>query len=111
MYVTVLLAVSKDQLVNSLESELTDKNDMVLLNEILNASSLDDGEFSREWVAVFGEVTLADTGANSSVGEMESNQSSSSGFLPSQLLDQNMNNLQRSLQGRPVFIPDIIIPD
>ncbi|XP_013909971.1 PREDICTED: islet cell autoantigen 1 isoform X2 [Thamnophis sirtalis] len=92
-------AVSKDQLVSSLEPEPTDKNDMVLLNEILNASSLDDGEFSREWVAVFGEVTLAETGANSSVGEMESNQSSSSGFLPSQLLDQNMNNLQRSLQG------------
>ncbi|XP_034257884.1 islet cell autoantigen 1 isoform X5 [Pantherophis guttatus] len=92
-------AVSKDQLVSTLEPEPTDKNDMVLLNEILNASSLDDGEFSREWVAVFGEVTLAETGASSSVGEMESNQSSSSGFLPSQLLDQNMNNLQRSLQG------------
>ncbi|XP_026562112.1 islet cell autoantigen 1 isoform X6 [Pseudonaja textilis] len=91
-------AVSKDQLVSSLEPEPTDKNDMVLLNEILNASSLDDGEFSREWVAVFGEVTLADTGANSSVGEIESSQSPS-GFLPSQLLDQNMNNLQRSLQG------------
>ncbi|XP_070584099.1 islet cell autoantigen 1 isoform X4 [Erythrolamprus reginae] len=92
-------SVSKDQLVSSLEPESTDKNDMVLLNEILNASSLDDGEFSREWVAVFGEETLAETGANSSMGEMDSSQSSSSGFLPSQLLDQNMNNLQRSLQG------------
>lgn len=96
---------------STLEPEPTDKNDMVLLNEILNASSLDDSEFSREWVAVFGEATLAETGASSSVGEMESNQSSSSGFLPSQLLDQNMNNLQRSLQGKLVFIPDIIIPN
>ncbi|KAM6449988.1 islet cell autoantigen 1 isoform 4-T4 [Liasis olivaceus] len=90
---------TKDLLVNSLEPEPTDKNDMVLLNEILSASSLDDSEFSREWAAVFGEDTLADTGTNSSVGEMESNQSPSSGFLPSQLLDQNMNNLQSSLQG------------
>ncbi|XP_063159757.1 islet cell autoantigen 1 isoform X6 [Candoia aspera] len=89
----------KDLLVNSLEPEPSDKNDMVLLNEILNASSLDDGEFSREWAAVFGEDPLADAGTNSSVGEMESSQSSSSGFLPSQLLDQNMNNLQSSLQG------------
>ncbi|KAM6449995.1 islet cell autoantigen 1 isoform 11-T11 [Liasis olivaceus] len=92
-------AATKDLLVNSLEPEPTDKNDMVLLNEILSASSLDDSEFSREWAAVFGEDTLADTGTNSSVGEMESNQSPSSGFLPSQLLDQNMNNLQSSLQG------------
>ncbi|XP_062979435.1 islet cell autoantigen 1 isoform X2 [Elgaria multicarinata webbii] len=89
---------SKDPLANSLEPEAADKDDMVLLNEILNASSLDDGEFSREWTAVFGEDPLADIATNSSVGEMESNQSSS-GFLPSQLLDQNMNDLQSSLQG------------
>lgn len=75
---------------------------MVLLNEILNASSLDDGEFSREWTAVFGEDPLADLAINSTVGELETHQSSvpsSSGFLPSQLLDQNMNDLQSSLQG------------
>ncbi|XP_054847820.1 islet cell autoantigen 1 isoform X2 [Eublepharis macularius] len=80
-----------------------DKDDILLLNEILNASSLDDGEFSREWTAVFGEDPLADITTNSSGGEMEINQSTSSsspsGFLPSQLLDQNMNDLQSSLQG------------
>ncbi|XP_053118917.1 islet cell autoantigen 1 isoform X1 [Hemicordylus capensis] len=93
-------AASKDLLANALEPEATDKDDMVLLNEILNASSLDDGEFSREWTAVFGEDPLADLATNSSVGEMESNQPpSSSGFLPSQLLDQNMNDLQSSLRG------------
>ncbi|XP_060638178.2 islet cell autoantigen 1 isoform X1 [Anolis sagrei] len=91
---------SKDLLTGSPEMEATDKDDMVLLNEILNATSLDDSEFSREWTAVFGEDPLADMATNSSVGEMESNQtSSSSGFLPSQLLDQNMNDLQSSLQG------------
>lgn len=89
-----------DPLANSLETEATDKDDMVLLNEILNASSLDDGEFSREWAAVFGEDPLADMPTSSSAGEMENNQSSASGFLPSQLLDQNMNDLQSSLQGR-----------
>ncbi|XP_072859331.2 islet cell autoantigen 1 isoform X1 [Pogona vitticeps] len=93
---------SKYLLTNSLEPEAADKADMVLLNEILNASSLDDGEFSWEWTPGFGEDSLADTPANSSMGEMEGNHpssSSSSGFLPSQLLDQNMNNLQSSFQG------------
>uniref|UniRef100_A0A8D0GU76 Islet cell autoantigen Ica1 C-terminal domain-containing protein n=1 Tax=Sphenodon punctatus TaxID=8508 RepID=A0A8D0GU76_SPHPU len=71
---------------------------MVLLNEILNASSLDEGEFSKEWTAVFGEEPLADPTTNCSGGEME-NAPSSSGFLPSQLLDQNMSDLQSSLQG------------
>ncbi|XP_028942184.1 islet cell autoantigen 1 [Antrostomus carolinensis] len=94
---------SKDQFVRSLESEPGDKDDMVLLNEILNASSLDEGEFSKEWTAVFGQVALADLTMNSSAGDMESTSSSvaptPSGYLPSQLLDQNMNDLQSSLHG------------
>ncbi|KFR11925.1 Islet cell autoantigen 1, partial [Opisthocomus hoazin] len=92
---------SKDQFVRSLESEAGDKDDMVLLNEILNASSLDEGEFSKEWTAVFGQVALADLTMNSSGGDVENTSSSvappPSGFLPSQLLDQNMNDLQSSL--------------
>ncbi|KFP09705.1 Islet cell autoantigen 1, partial [Egretta garzetta] len=92
---------SKDQFVRSLESEPGDKDDMVLLNEILNASSLDEGEFSKEWTAVFGQVALADLTMNSSAGDTENTSSSvaptPSGFLPSQLLDQNMNDLQSSL--------------
>ncbi|NXI91228.1 ICA69 protein, partial [Psophia crepitans] len=92
---------SKDQFVRSLESEPGDKDDMVLLNEILNASSLDEGEFSKEWTAVFGQVALADLTTNSSAGDAENTSSSvastPSGYLPSQLLDQNMNDLQSSL--------------
>ncbi|KFP98155.1 Islet cell autoantigen 1, partial [Haliaeetus albicilla] len=92
---------SKDQFVRSLESEPGDKDDMVLLNEILNASSLDEGEFSKEWTAVFGQVALADLTMNSSAGDVENTSSSvaptPSGYLPSQLLDQNMNDLQSSL--------------
>ncbi|XP_065688212.1 islet cell autoantigen 1 isoform X2 [Patagioenas fasciata] len=94
---------SKDQFVRSLESESGDKDDMVLLNEILNASSLDEGEFSKEWTAVFGQVALADLSTNSSAGDVENTASSvaptPSGYLPSQLLDQNMNDLQSSLHG------------
>ncbi|KAM9025036.1 islet cell autoantigen 1 isoform 1-T6 [Ara ararauna] len=92
---------SKNQFVKSLESEPGDN--MVLLNEILNASSPDDGEFSKEWTAVFGQVALADLTMNSSAGDMESTSLSvaptPSGYLPSQLLDQNMNDLQSSLHG------------
>ncbi|XP_061852854.1 islet cell autoantigen 1 isoform X1 [Colius striatus] len=94
---------SKDHFMRSLESEPGDKDDMVLLNEILNASSLDEGEFSKEWTAVFGQVALADVTMNSSAGDAEGTSSSvapaPSGYLPSQLLDQNMNDLQSSLHG------------
>ncbi|NXP84723.1 ICA69 protein, partial [Passerina amoena] len=90
---------SKEKFVRSLEPELGDKDDMVLLNEILNASSLDEGEFSKEWTAVFGQA--ADLTLNSSARDGESTSSSAvpapSGYLPSQLLDQNMNDLQSSL--------------
>ncbi|KAJ7407721.1 islet cell autoantigen 1 [Pitangus sulphuratus] len=92
---------SKEQFVRSLEPEPGDKDDMVLLNEILNASSLDEGEFSKEWTAVFGQV--ADLTTNSSTRDGENPSSSvvpaPSGYLPSQLLDQNMNDLQSSLHG------------
>lgn len=85
----------------SLEPEPGDKDDMVLLNEILNASSLDEGEFSKEWTAVFGQA--ADLTMNSSARDGENASSSAapapSGYLPSQLLDQNMNDLQSSLHG------------
>lgn len=87
----------------SLELEPGDKDDMVLLNEILNASSLDEGEFSKEWTAVFGQVAHSDLTMNTSAGDAENTSSSvaptPSGYLPSQLLDQNMNNLQSSLHG------------
>ncbi|XP_032558826.1 islet cell autoantigen 1 isoform X1 [Chiroxiphia lanceolata] len=92
---------SKEQFVRSLEPEPGDKDDMVLLNEILNASSLDEGEFSKEWTAVFGQV--GDLTTNSSTRDGENTSSSvvpsPSGYLPSQLLDQNMNDLQSSLHG------------
>ncbi|XP_025892045.1 islet cell autoantigen 1 [Nothoprocta perdicaria] len=94
---------SKDPFVRSLEREPSDKDDLVLLNEILNASSLDEGEFSKEWTAVFGHAAPAEPAGSSAPGDGEaataSATASPSGYLPSQLLDQNMNDLQSSLHG------------
>ncbi|TKC47478.1 hypothetical protein EI555_017966 [Monodon monoceros] len=55
----------------TLEPEGADKDDLLLLSEIFNASSLEEGEFSKEWAAVFGD---------------------------SRLLDQNMKDFQASLE-------------
>ncbi|XP_027727835.1 islet cell autoantigen 1 isoform X1 [Vombatus ursinus] len=81
------------------ESEVTDKDDMQLLNEILNASSLDEGDFSKEWTAVFGNKQTPEPTATCAPGEPEPGPPPSSSFLPSQLLDKNMHDLQSSLQG------------
>ncbi|XP_074124632.1 islet cell autoantigen 1 isoform X3 [Sminthopsis crassicaudata] len=81
------------------ESEVTEKDDMQLLNEILNASSLDEGDFSKEWTAVFGDQQSLEPTATAAPGEPEPGPPASSSFLPSQLLDKNMHDLQSSLQG------------
>uniref|UniRef100_A0A669QSS3 Islet cell autoantigen 1 n=2 Tax=Phasianus colchicus TaxID=9054 RepID=A0A669QSS3_PHACC len=91
---------SKEQFAKSLETR--DKDDLVLLNDILNTSSLEEGEFSKEWTAVFGQDALTDLAMNSSAGDGDNTSavaSTPSGYLPSQLLDQNMNDLQSSLHG------------
>ncbi|XP_057619488.1 islet cell autoantigen 1 isoform X2 [Chionomys nivalis] len=81
------------------EPEGGDKDDLLLLNEIFSASSLDEGEFSREWAAVFGDDGLKEPAPVGAQGEPDPKPQISSGFLPSQLLDQNMKDLQASLQG------------
>lgn len=80
------------------EPEGADKDDLVLLSEIFNASSLEEGEFSREWAAVFGDDRLKEPAPTVAPGEPDSKPQTGSGFLPSQLLDQNMKDLQASLQ-------------
>ncbi|XP_057619589.1 islet cell autoantigen 1 isoform X5 [Chionomys nivalis] len=80
------------------EPEGGDKDDLLLLNEIFSASSLDEGEFSREWAAVFGDDGLKEPAPVGAQGEPDPKPQISSGFLPSQLLDQNMKDLQASLQ-------------
>lgn len=80
------------------EPESGDKDDLLLLNEIFSTSSLDEGEFSREWAAVFGDDRLKEPAPMGAQGEPDPKPQIGSAFLPSQLLDQNMKDLQASLQ-------------
>jgi hypothetical protein len=58
---------------------------MTILNEILNAPSTEDDEFSAEWHAVFGDGRMsAPTGTNQG-----SEPDQHSEFMPSNLLDLN----------------------
>ncbi|XP_025785236.1 islet cell autoantigen 1 isoform X6 [Puma concolor] len=82
----------------TLEPEGADKDDLLLLSEIFNASSLDEGEFSKEWAAVFGDGRPKEPVPTVAAGEPDPRPQAGSGFLPSQLLDQNMKDLQASLQ-------------
>ncbi|KAK1173176.1 islet cell autoantigen 1-like isoform X1 [Acipenser oxyrinchus oxyrinchus] len=79
---------------SSQEHDGGDKDEMAFMNEILNTSPLEDEDFSKEWQAVFGE-DISLSSANTSAAE-EPFHDDPSGFLPSQLLDQNMNHLQAS---------------
>ncbi|XP_063108591.1 islet cell autoantigen 1-like [Cavia porcellus] len=81
------------------EPDSADKDDLLLLSEIFNASSLEEGEFSKEWAAVFGDNWLKEPAPAGALGEPDAKFQTGSGFLPSQLLDQNMKDLQASLQG------------
>ncbi|XP_055974387.1 islet cell autoantigen 1 isoform X2 [Sorex fumeus] len=80
------------------EHEGADKDDLLLLSEIFSASSLEEGEFSKEWAAVFGDSRLKEPVCTGALGEPDPKAPAGSGFLPSQLLDQNMKDLQASLQ-------------
>ncbi|XP_040116457.1 islet cell autoantigen 1 isoform X9 [Oryx dammah] len=80
------------------EPEGADKDDLLLLSEIFNASSLEEGEFSKEWAAVFGDGRLKEPVPTVAPGEPDPRPQAGSGFLPSQLLDQNIKDLQASLE-------------
>ncbi|XP_028672870.1 islet cell autoantigen 1 isoform X2 [Erpetoichthys calabaricus] len=88
---------TQDLLTNTEDLDIADKDEMTLLNEILNASSVEEGDFSKEWKAAFGDDDLLDTATDPGAGDVLQEEESPSGFLPSQLLDQNMNNLDSSL--------------
>ncbi|XP_069443674.1 islet cell autoantigen 1 isoform X8 [Ovis canadensis] len=80
------------------EPEGADKDDLLLLSEIFSASSLEEGEFSKEWAAVFGDGRLKEPVPAAVPGEPDPRPQAGSGFLPSQLLDQNIKDLQASLE-------------
>lgn len=81
-------------------------DEMALLNEILNSSSLEEGDFSQEWRAVFGEEDSA--GGASKAGHVETPSEQSSCFLPSQLLDQNMNSLHSPFSSEMFFTSHLL---
>ncbi|XP_062899869.1 islet cell autoantigen 1 isoform X2 [Mobula hypostoma] len=83
-------------LINSIESQTSDKDEMALLNEILNGTSLEEGDFSREWQAVFGEGLYSPN--HPTAGESDQSPSPSS-FLPSQLFDKSLGDLSSSVTG------------
>ncbi|XP_044064126.1 islet cell autoantigen 1 [Siniperca chuatsi] len=77
------------------ELEREEKDSMALLNEILGSMSVDEGDFSREWTKVFGDTEEGMSAASGRPAEAQ--QKENSFFLPSQLLDQSLNNVQSSL--------------
>ncbi|XP_049438515.1 islet cell autoantigen 1 [Epinephelus fuscoguttatus] len=103
---------SEDQLISLVNDNTSDKtteeseaekDSMALLNEILGSMSVDEGDFSREWTEVFGDT---EEGAGAASGRpAEAQQKENSFFLPSQLLDQSLNNPQSSLSDWAGIIP------
>ncbi|XP_059159770.1 islet cell autoantigen 1-like isoform X2 [Physella acuta] len=71
-----------------------DKDDMTLLNEILNAPSTGEDEFAQEWNSVFG----AHSGMTPDVVPQEPEVARQrSEFLPSSLLDTQMSSLSSGM--------------
>lgn len=77
------------------ESEGEETDSMALLNEILGGLSVEEGDFSQEWTEVFGETEEGTSAASTRPTEAQDKENSF--FLPSQLLDQSLNNLQSSI--------------
>lgn len=76
-----------DLLCDNIEADDSEKDDMTLLNEILNAPSTGEDEFTREWQAVFGPTTHS-TATNLTPVESDQPQTPA-GFMPSSLLDMS----------------------
>lgn len=99
----LVFARNEDPFSATLESEAEEKDSVALLNEILGGMSVDEGNFSQEWTEVFGDtddVTSAASGRTAESGQQKEN----AFFLPSQLLDQSLNNLQSSLSGEGILV-------
>nr|XP_043890202.1 islet cell autoantigen 1 isoform X1 [Solea senegalensis] len=76
-----------------------EQDSMTLLSQILGSAAVDEGDFSREWTEVFGDAE--DETSASSGRPAETQQTLSSAFfLPSQLLDQNLDHLTSSVSGQ-----------
>ncbi len=82
-----ILSSVSDLLTEDLQVDDTEKDDLTLLNEILNAPpTTGEDDFSREWQAVFGGAPVS-VGANYTPVEPE--QPDTAEFMPSNLLDMS----------------------
>ena len=92
---------------DDLEVNDTDKDNLTLLNEILNAPASRD-EFSREWTEVFGDVAPSGgSRVNPLVQQQERDmRTQQADFLPSNLLDVNPTALldPTPVQGHTCFL-------
>ncbi|XP_070185413.1 islet cell autoantigen 1-like isoform X1 [Littorina saxatilis] len=83
-------AGGKDLLTPTQEQEDADKDDLSLLNEILNAPSTGEDEFTQEWQAVFGaqmNITPDTVPAERDLSRRQAE------FMPSSLLDTQLSAL------------------
>lgn len=85
-----MFAGNKDLLTGPLEPEDIEKDDLSLLNEILNAPSTGEDEFTQEWQAVFGgslNITPDTVPAERDSSRQQAE------FMPSSLLDSQLAGL------------------
>ena len=95
------ITVPKDLLTDNPEEDEPEKDDLTLLNEILNAPPTGD-DFSREWQAVFGSTPLS---TNTNLTPVEPDQNNTAEFMPSNLLDMTRQiNAMALNQGSFLFI-------
>ena len=81
-----------------LEVDDSEKDDITLLNEILNAPTGGGDDFTKEWQAVFGATPLS-SGANITPVEPDQPQNPAD-FMPSNLLDLNQQMASMSIPGK-----------
>ena len=84
-------AGGKDLLTGSVEQDDADKDDLSLLNEILNAPSTGEDEFTQEWQAVFGAPAMSVT-PDTVPAERDPSRRQAE-FMPSSLLDTQLSAL------------------
>ena len=85
-----MLAGTKDLLTGTQEQEDADKDDLSLLNEILNAPSTGEDEFTQEWQAVFGAPMTITPDTVPAEQDLSRRQAE---FMPSSLLDTQLSGL------------------
>ncbi|KAK7507623.1 hypothetical protein BaRGS_00001558 [Batillaria attramentaria] len=90
---SVFLPVSgaQDLLTGATEPDDADKDDLSLLNEILNAPSTGEDEFTQEWQAVFGGAPMNVTPDTVPAERDPSRQQAE--FMPSSLMDTQLAGL------------------